>query len=129
MTSQFKVAPAYFQQRMDEARRKLAGSNKPLRETFVAQTVKIATARRGNYLRFGPYWFAVKRILRAHGHDLGRYEVKWLADEFAVKDDAEQPLPEETLMAAWIYAEDNGMAPSAEIEIDGIVFDLRDEDM
>lgn len=126
-TSAYKIMPSVLQLRMDEAIAALKG--KPMLPTFVAQTDKLVRASHGNYLRFGPYWYAVKRILRKHGHDYGKHEIKWLADEYTAKGTRGIVDQESTLLAAWEYANGNVLSPDSDIEIDGVAWNIGDDDM
>lgn len=54
-----------------------------------------------SYLEFGPYWWAVKRILKVNGIDLGNEDNQYLANDYALPD------PELTMIAAWDCADYN----------------------
>ena len=59
--------------------------------------------RQTGYLEFGPYWWAVKRILNANGYELGANDDKFMADRFTVNHPNGQAL---TLVAAWRAADE-----------------------
>lgn len=126
MTDVFKIQPAYMRQRFDEAAAQLG--DKPMLVTFVESTRKIVTIP-GNYKRFGVYWWAVKRILKANRVDLGSEDCDWLRDEYTITTQKGAIDQESTLLAAWIFAEDNTAAPETEFEIDGQVWIIDDPDM
>jgi hypothetical protein len=102
----FKMDPQWLAAKRDEyaaqARAK-HGADVDVRALFIEQTRKVLLGNdRTKYLRFGPYWWAVKRILLAADIGLGGtyVETTW-ADEYACADD------ELTLVAAWSFSEDN----------------------
>ena len=126
MTDVFKIQPAYMRQRFDEAAAQLG--DKPMLSAFVESTRKIV-AIPGNYKRFGVYWWAAKRILKANRVDLGSEDCDWLRDEYTITTQKGAIDQESTLLAAWIFAEDNAIAPETEFEIDGQVWIIDDPDM
>jgi hypothetical protein len=98
-----------------------------MQETFVESTRKIVAVR-GNYRRYGVYWWAVKRVLRDNGIDVGTFDCDWLRDEYTIRTKSGVVDPESTLLAAWIFAEDNTFAPETEFEIDGQLWVIDDPD-
>ncbi len=127
MTQDYKIKSTHLSDKLVEYGALLG--DKPMLPTFVAQTVKIVQKSRDAYLRFGPYWFAVKRILKANGHDFGDYEVTWLANEYTITSTSGRVDQESTLLAAWEFAELMGTAFQApnEYEIDGRMWSIEDE--
>lgn len=115
-----------MRQRFDEAAAQLG--DKPMLGTFVESIRKIV-AIPGNYKRFGVYWWAVKRILKSNRVDLGSEDCDWLRDEYTITTQKGAIDQESTLLAAWIFAEDNTVAPETEFEIDGQVWIIDDPDM
>lgn len=126
MTDAYKILPSVMAQRFDETAAKLA--NKPMLATFVESTRKIVAVP-GNYRRFGPYWWAVKAVLKNNGVDLGAEDCDWLRDEYAIKLPKGAIDQESTLLAAWIFAEDNTFHPETEFEIDDQAWIIDDADM
>ncbi|CAN5294095.1 hypothetical protein BH10PSE16_BH10PSE16_00740 [soil metagenome] len=126
MTDVYKIRPDLMRERFDDAAAKLG--SKPMLATFVESTRKIVAVP-GNYRRFGPYWWAVKAVLKNNGVDLGTEDCDWLRDEYAVKSPKGAIDQESTLLAAWIFAEDNTFVPEIEFEIEGQVWIIDDSDM
>jgi hypothetical protein len=102
------------------------GEGKPLLPVFVAQTAKVLNHDRDAYLRFGPYWWAVKRVLRDNSIGVGAYDEPIWANEYACET------PELTLIAAWEFADDPTGAwgvQAREYDLDGgLAFILYDPD-
>lgn len=113
-------------QRFEETLAKLSG--KPMLATFVESTRKVVAVP-GNYRRYGVYWWAVKAVLKANRVDLGNEDCDWLRDEYTVKTQQGATDQQSTLLAAWIFAEDNTFNPETEFEIDGQVWIVDDPDM
>ena len=44
-----------------------------------------------NYLSYGPYWYALKKVLKANGHDFGSFDVPELSSVYKA-DDNEQTI-------------------------------------
>lgn len=126
MTTDYKIAPAFMARRFDEVLAKLSG--KPMLPTFVESTRKVVAVP-GNYRRYGVYWWAVKAVLKANRIDLGDEDCDWLRDEYTVRTQQGATDQESTLLAAWIFAEDNTFNPETEFEIDGQVWIVDDPDM
>lgn len=106
------------------------GERDPL-ETFVTQTAKIL-AKPGEYRRFGPYWFAVKRIMNSRSGKFYGEATSWLADEYTEMNANGTPAEARTLVAAWEFAEDlkaSGMPYPREYEFGEHVYIVDDEDM
>jgi hypothetical protein len=100
MITAYKIDPAYLEQKQAEYQSQL-GEGVPLLPKFVAQTAKIVAREPQAYLRYGPYWWAVKRILIAHDVNVGgTYMEPMWADEYACAT------PELTLIAAWEFGDD-----------------------
>jgi hypothetical protein len=109
-----------------EQARAAHGADVDVRALFIEQTAKLLQSRdRTKYLRFGPYWWAVKRILLAADIGAGQYIEKMWADEYACASD------ELTLVAAWSFADDHGQfgVLTREYNLDGVTFVLHDPDM
>lgn len=121
----YKIDPAYLAGKQAEYQAQV-GEGNPLLPIFVAQTAKLLNHDRDAYLRFGPYWWAVKRILQAHDAGVGTYIEPHWADEYAAADGAL------TLIAAWEFSEDSmgrfGVQ-TREYDLDGTTFLLYDPDM
>lgn len=121
--TEYKIDPDYLRGKLAELQSQVG--DKPLLPVFVEQTRRVLAKGQGNYLRYGPYWWAIKRILHANGVDVGIYDEPIWADEYTGGS------PELTLLAAWEFAEDN-MSPygvlTNEYEIDGRTFLLYDAD-
>lgn len=126
MTDAYKILPSLMRERFDDTLARLG--NKPMLATFVESTRKIVAVP-GNYRRFGPYWWAVKAVLKSNGVDLGSTDCDWLQGEYSIKSQKGAVDPESTLLAAWIFAEDNTFAPEVEFEIDGKIWIIDDSDM
>ena len=126
MTDDYKISPDYMRDRFDDEVAKLG--NRPMLATFVENTRKIVAVP-GNYRRFGPYWWAVKAVLQNNGVDLGTEDCTWLREEYTVKSQKGAIDQESTLLAAWIFSEDNTFSPETEFEIDGRVWIINDPDM
>lgn len=138
MHIEYKFQPAYLDERMSEVVDELDG-RAPL-DTFVAQTEKLVS-KKGGYLKFGPYWFAVKRILniRSTGRTFGQYTNQWLAETYSEMNPNGTVNEARTLLAAWEFYEDsmesdvrtqNGIAAiEREYEIAGNVYPTNDPDM
>jgi hypothetical protein len=121
----YKMNPAYLEEKRKEYAGQV-GEDKPLLPLFVTQTAKTLLGDKRAYLRYGPYWWAVKRILAANDAGVGEYmEPNW-ADEYKAADD------ELTLIAAWEFADDAmgrfGVS-RREYDLDGTTFLLYDPDM
>ncbi|MEJ7804475.1 MAG: hypothetical protein WKG03_00935 [Telluria sp.] len=102
--SDFKMDPDYLRGKLAELGEQVGG--KPLLPIFVEQTRKVLAKDAKAYLRYGPYWWAMKRILRAGGVSVGAYDEPVWADEYAVKE-GDAVSPELTLIAGWDFADDN----------------------
>lgn len=126
MTNAYKILPILMRERFDDAVARLG--SKPMLATFVESTRKIV-AIPGGYRRFGPYWWAVKSVLKSNGIDLGLEDCDWLREEYSAKSQKGTVDPESTLLAAWIFAEDNTFAPETEFEIDEQIWVIDDADM
>lgn len=126
MTDAYKILSSLMRERFDDAVARLGG--KPMLATFVESTRKIVAVP-GGYRRFGPYWWAVKAVLKNNGLDLGPEDCDWLRGEYSVKSQKGIIDQESTLLAAWIFAEDNTFAPEVEFEIDGQIWIIDDADM
>lgn len=75
--------------------------------TMVSNTAKRIRANKLAYLEFGPYWWAVKRVLTANGVGLGQADNAYWAAQFTVADSADgQESAELTLIAAWECADE-----------------------
>lgn len=122
-----KLDPAYLAERM-AALQKQVGEGKPLLPIFVEQTRKVLARDPHAYLRYGPYWWSIKRILRDNGVDVGPTDEPMWADEYAIAGDNGPAL---TLLAAWEFGDDNmgrfGVS-TREYDLDGVTFLLHDED-
>lgn len=99
MITAYKMDPAYLRAKLGDYQAQV-GADKPLLPLFIAQTAKVLLNDRQAYLRYGPYWWAVKRILFAAGLGVGTYTEPMWADEYAQETD------ELTLIAAWEFADD-----------------------
>lgn len=124
MITAYKMDPAFLAAKQAEYASTVG--DKPLLPVFVAQTAKVLLRDRKAYLRYGPYWWSVKRILRAGGVDVGSEDFVMWADEY----DCETP--ELTLIAAWAFADDaSGQfgVQTREYDLDGIDFVLYDGDV
>jgi hypothetical protein len=122
--------PEWLAAQRDEYAGQLKAEHGPdvdVRAFFIEQTRKVISGRdRTAYLRFGPYWWAVKRILIAADIGVGTHVETMWADEYACADD------EQTLVAAWSFASDaTGRfgVMTREYDLDGITFVLYDEEM
>lgn len=119
----FKIDPAHLRNKLAALQAQVG--DKPLLPVFVEQTRKIVARDPKNYLRYGPYWWAVKRILRANDVAVGTYDEPVWANEYA------GDTPELTLLAAWEFGDDNmgrfGVQTN-EYDLDGITFLLHDPD-
>ncbi len=126
MTDVYKIQPAYMTERFADAVARLG--DKPMLATFVESTRSII-AKPGGYRRFGVYWWALKAVLKGSGLDLGDEDCDWLRGEYTVKTQRGAADPESTILAAWIFAEDNTFNPETEFEIDDQVWIIDDTDM
>lgn len=125
----YKLAPAYLDAKMAEYATQLG--DKPVLPVFVEQTRKVLAADRMNYLRYGPYWWAVKRVLRDEGLDIGERDDEAWAHEYSELAADGQIDRTRTLLAAWEFGDANigqtGIM-TREYDIDGISFVLYDPD-
>lgn len=126
MTDVYKIQPAYMAERFDDAVAKLG--ERPMLATFVEQTRKIVAVP-GNWRRFGVYWWALKAVLKNNGLDLGTHDCQWLREEYTIKSLKGVIDQESTILAAWIFAEENTFNPETEFEIDDQVWLIDDPDM
>jgi hypothetical protein len=120
----YKIDPTYLAAKLGEYQAQV-GDGAPLLPVFVAQTAKVLNHDRSAYLRYGPYWWAVKRVLRENGIGVGETDEPIWANEYACET------PELTLLAAWEFADDNmGQfgVQSNEYNLDGMDFLLYDPD-
>jgi hypothetical protein len=101
----YKIDPAYLRAKLAELAAQVGG--KPLLPLFTQQTAKVLAKDRTSYLRYGPYWWAMKRILRAGGVAVGTYDEPQWADEYAIKGEDGTVSPELTLLAGWEFGDDN----------------------
>lgn len=119
----YKIDPAALADKLAELQKQVG--DKPLLPVFVEQTRKVLAKDPKNYLRYGPYWWAAKRVLRAGGVDVGQYDEPIWANEYT------GATPELTLLAAWEFGDDNigqyGVLTN-EYDIDGRTFLLYDPD-
>ena len=125
----YKIDPDYLRGKLAELSAQVGG--KPLLPIFIAQTSKVLAVDRRNYLRYGPYWWAMKRILRAGGVGVGTYDEPVWAEEYAIKGEDGTANPELTLLAGWEFGDDNiggvGVLTN-EYELDGRTLVLYDPD-
>lgn len=124
----FKMDPEYL--RAKRAEYWAAVGEKPLLPIFIEQTRKVLAQDPRNYLRYGPYWWAMKRILHAGGVAVGTYDEPVWANEYAVKD-GEAVDPELTMIAGWEFGDDQIGAVGVltnEYELAGRTFVLHDPD-
>ncbi|WP_175712242.1 hypothetical protein [Burkholderia ambifaria] len=125
----FKLDPAFLDAKMKEYAAQLGG--KAALPVFVDQTRKVLAADRMNYLRYGPYWWAVKRVLRDEGLDIGEYDEDAWANAYSEMMADGQVDAARTLLAAWEFGDANisqhGIS-TREYDIDGIAFVLYDPD-
>jgi hypothetical protein len=126
MTDAYKIQPAYMAERFNEISAQLG--DKPMLATFIESTRKIIAVP-GSWRRFGVYWWALKTVLKNNGLDLGSEDCTWLRDEYTVKSHKGVVDPESTILAAWIFAEENTFNPETEFEIDGQAWIIEDADM
>lgn len=126
MTDVYKIQPAYMAERFNDIAAKLG--DKPMLPTFIESTRKII-ASPGQWRRYGVYWWALKAVLKNNGLDLGNEDCTWLREEYTVKSPKGVVDPESTILAAWIFAEENTFNPEAEFEIDDQVWLIDDSDM
>ncbi len=125
----YKIDPGYLKDLLAQYQGELGGEAALPR--FVTQTAKILAAGKREYLRYGPYWWAVKRILTAHGVAVGEQQDPMWADEFTVRGEDGAPDDALTLLAAWEFADDNMRSSGIltnEYDLDGIAFVLYDQD-
>ena len=99
----YKMDPAFLRSQLAMYQSQVGG--KPLLPIFVEQTRKVLSRDRNNYLRYGPYWWAMKRVLRANGLAVGIYDEPSWAAEYEVKD-GDAVSPELTLLAGWAFGDD-----------------------
>lgn len=125
----YKMDPGYLRDKLADLGAQVGG--KPLLPIFVEQTRKVLAKDAKAYLRYGPYWWAMKRILRAGGVAVGTYDEPIWAAEYEVRD-GDEVSPELTLLAGWEFADDNmgnfGTLTN-EYELGGRTFVLYDSDM
>lgn len=79
------------------------------------------------YLEFGPFWWAVKRVLSANGFEVGPTDNPALAEQWTVQGDADL-----TLIAAWRAADQNReeyFAGSRDFAVGDSVVSIFDPDM
>lgn len=126
MTDVYKIQPAYMAERFNDIAAQLG--DKPMLATFIESTRKIIAVP-GNWRRFGVYWWALKSVLKNNGLDLGNEDCTWLREEYTIKSPKGVIDQESTILAAWIFAEDNTFSPETEFEIDDQVWLIDDPDM
>lgn len=102
--SDYKMDPEYLHAKRAEYWAQV--HEKPLLPIFIEQTRKVLAKDAKAYLRYGPYWWAMKRILRAEGVAVGTYDEPIWADEYAVRE-GDEVSAELTLIAGWEFADDN----------------------
>lgn len=98
---------------------------------FIEQTRKVLGKSPAAYLRYGPYWWAMKRILRAGGVSVGVYDEPVWADDFAMMNGDGTVNAELTLLAGWEFADlQNGTygVLTSEYPIGDRTFVLHDPD-
>lgn len=126
--SDYKMDPEYLHAKRAEYWAQV--HEKPLLPIFIEQTRKVLAKDAKAYLRYGPYWWAMKRILRAGGVAVGIYDEPIWADEYEVKEHGTVD-PELTMIAGWEFADDNmgnvGVLTN-EYELGGRTFVLYDPD-
>jgi hypothetical protein len=131
MTQHYKFKHADLAKEIKDLEPKFNG--RTALEVFAENTLKIV--KKGAQLRYGVYWFAMKQVLRDHTKaDLSAYDVSYLQAEYskAIADDGTDVTmpPEMILFAGWKFDEltDNAFDPRTDWEIDGVTWDVRDED-
>lgn len=129
--TEFKFAPEYLAERLAQLQEQV-GASTPLLPIFVEQTRKVLAQNARAYLRYGPYWWAVKRVLRANDVDVGgTYDEPMWADEYAVKGADGEVSAALTLLSAWEFGDDHigrfGVT-TREYDLDGTTFLLFDQD-
>lgn len=122
MITAYKMQPAYLAGKLAEYQAQVGDA--ALLPIFVEQTRKVLLTDNRAYLRYGPYWWSMKRILRAGGVDVGENDEPIWANEY------DCATPELTLLAAWEFADDAigtyGVL-TREYDLDGITFLLWDD--
>ncbi|WP_321946582.1 hypothetical protein [Paraburkholderia sp. J10-1] len=129
MTTAYKLDPAYLDARMS-ALKEQVGTNDVL-PIFVEQTRKVLASDRLNYRRYGPYWWAMKRVLHEEGIDIGAFEEPAWADVYFERDASGNVDRARTLLAAWEFGDDNMEAYGVQsnvYDIDDTTFQLYDPD-
>ncbi|WP_289184301.1 hypothetical protein [uncultured Parasutterella sp.] len=101
--SEFKFDPKFLQEQIDSA--KAALKDQTGREDFVAHACEVIKDRllknNDEYLSYGPYWWALKKILLVNGlKELGNTMDEPLSKEYCGESD------EATIMAAECFRED-----------------------
>jgi hypothetical protein len=116
MITAYKMDPAFLQGKLAEYQKQV-GEGTPLLPIFVKQTAKIVAREPRAYWRYGPYWWAVKRILIDNDVNVGTYMEPMWADEYACET------PELTLIAAWEFGDD----ASSQFGVSTREYDLTDD--
>jgi hypothetical protein len=128
--SDYKIDPAYLSIKLAGFQAQV-GPDVPLLPLFIEQTRKVLATGGAAYKRYGPYWWAVKRILRAGGLAVGTYDEPSWAGEYEINGDDGTVDAETTLLAAWEFADDNtgefGVLTD-EYDLAGVTFVLYDPD-
>lgn len=127
MTDLYRYTPEFLQGRQADLQGALNGT-----DLLPVMCRSVAARVRGSklaYLEFGPYWWAVKRILNANGFELGPTDNPYVAERF------NEATPELTLIAAWEAADwnrDEYFAGTRDFPLDDLseeVVSLFDPDM
>lgn len=105
MTKLYVYAPEALNGARDELKAFLGAAD--MLPVLCSNTAKRVRAHKLAYLEYGPYWWAVKRILNANGFDLGAADNAYWAAQFTITDPADGfESAELTLIAAWECADE-----------------------
>lgn len=126
---EYHMQPEYLDGKVREYAEALGGKDPlPVFVTNIANAIR----KKGEYLRFGPYWWAVKRILNRRGDTHYGEGTSWMADEYTEMNPNGTPNEARTLVAAWEFSEDvrAKIGPyEVEYEFRDHVVNVTDDDM
>lgn len=140
MTKDYKFEYAEIAAKVTEYSKQIEANGKEPMAQFADSILSIIKNKNG-YMKFGVYWFAVKKVLKANTKkDLGEYSVQWLEDEYSFAVDGtgfpKSMTPAMILVAAYEFATNEGYLggsisamPIEDYEIDGVLWSIVDEDM
>ena len=129
----YKMDRAWLEEQRDEALVETGRDQPAALAIGVASLASNLWKHPERYLRYGPYWFAIKQALRDGGEDFGPHTDAFMVKEYGMWD-GDQLNPYLTMLAAEAFKDyySNTFFEGTrdfELDPDGDAYVLEDEDM